>query len=81
MGNFPVKVMSNLFEKLVRPILTYNSEISYMDYYLTFYRAKKRAAQTNKDIDYLSFIDKTSSEKVHLNFCKSLLGTKKLHQI
>ena len=54
MGNFPIKVYNNLFDKLVRPVLTYNSEISFMDYYHPFYRAKKRAAQTNKIVEPLS---------------------------
>lgn len=77
MGNFPIKVFSNLFDKLIRPILTYNSEISFMDYHLPLYRAKSRAAKNNREIDQMSFIDKTPFEKVHLNFCKSILGTKK----
>ena len=77
MGNFPIKVFNNLFDKLIRPILTYNSEISFMDYHLSLYRAKNRAAKNNREVDQISFIDKTSFEKVHLNFCKSVLGTKK----
>ena len=77
MGNFPINVFNNLFDKLIRPILTYNSEISFMDYHLSLYRAKNRAAKNNREVDHISFIDKTSFEKVHLNFCKSILGIKK----
>ena len=48
-----------------------------MDYYLIFHRAKQRALQNNVDIDIFNFIDKTPFEKVHLNFCKYSLGTRK----
>ncbi len=77
MGNFPIKVFKNLFDKLITPILTYNSDISFMDYHLPFFRAKQRSVLTNKEVDHISFIDKTPFEKVHLNFCKSILGTRK----
>jgi hypothetical protein len=38
LGNIPIKVSNNLFDKLVQPVLTYNAEISFMDSYLTYYR-------------------------------------------
>ena len=65
---------------LVRPILTYNSEISFMDYVLVSYHmAKQRAILRNGNMDHFTFIDtcRTLFEKVHLIFCKHLLGTKK----
>ena len=62
---------------LVRPILTNNSEISFMDYFLVYHRAKQRAILRNGNIDHFTFIDRTPFEKVHLIFCKHLLGTKK----
>ena len=62
---------------LVRPILTYNSEISFMDYFLVYHRAKQRAILRNGNMDHFTFIDRTPFEKVHLIFCKHLLGTKK----
>jgi hypothetical protein len=62
---------------LVRPILTYNSEISFMDYVLVYHRAKQRAMLRNGNMDHFTFIDRTPLEKVHLIFCKHLLGTKK----
>jgi hypothetical protein len=65
---------------LVRPILTYNSEISFMDYVLVSYHmAKQRAILRNGNMDHFTFIDtcRTPFEKVHLIFCKHLLGTKK----
>lgn len=73
----PVKVACNLFQTLVRPILTYNSEICFMDSYLKFYRANMRASKSNSDIDILSFVDKTPTEKIQLNFIKSTLGAKR----
>jgi hypothetical protein len=48
-----------------------------MDSYLTYYRAKRRAEISNKEIDHFTFIDKTSCERIHLNFCKFTLGAKK----
>ena len=62
---------------LVRPILTYNSEISFMDYFLVYHRAKQRAILRNGNMDHFTFIDRTPFEKVHLIICKHLLGTKK----
>ena len=47
-----------------------------MDGYLTRYRAKMRNDRNNV-FDCFTFIDKSPFEKVHLNFCKSILGTKK----
>jgi hypothetical protein len=75
----PISVSINLFDKLVRPILTYNSEISFMDYFLVYHRAKQRATciLRNGIMDHFTFIDRTPFEKVHLIFCKHLLGTKK----
>jgi hypothetical protein len=32
LGNIPIKVSNNLFDKLVQPVLTYNAEISFMDF-------------------------------------------------
>jgi hypothetical protein len=31
LGNIPIKVSNNLFDKLVQPVLTYNAEISFME--------------------------------------------------
>lgn len=51
-----------------------------MDQFLKYYRAKIRAQKNNPGTDiniHYTFIDKTPIEKVHLNFCKSILGTKR----
>jgi len=48
-----------------------------MDSYLKLFRATLRAEKSNSEIDELNFIDKTAIEKVHLGFCKSILGVKK----
>jgi hypothetical protein len=37
----PVKVANNLFDSLVKPIMTYNSEVTYLDTFISLYRAKK----------------------------------------
>ena len=76
-GNVPIHVASNLFDSLVKPILTYNSEICMMDVYLPFIRAKTRAKNSNNSVDSFHFIDKTPFEKTHLSFCKHILGIRK----
>ena len=45
-GQLPVNVVCNLFDTLVRPILTYNAEIGFMDQYLKYNRAKLLASKT-----------------------------------
>lgn len=57
--------------------MTYNSEISFMDGYLAHHRAKIRGKKNGKVVDPLNFVDKAPFEKVHLRFCKFLLGIKK----
>ena len=77
LGDLPINVSTNLFDTLVKPILTFNLEVSYMDHYISQYKAKCRAEKSNKIIESLHFIDKSCVEKVHLNFCKYILCTKK----
>ena len=72
LGILPISVSINLFDKLVRPILIYNSEICFMDYFLVYHRAKQRAILRNENMDHFTFIDRTPFEKVHLIFCKHL---------
>ena len=48
-----------------------------MDTYISLYRAKKRAEVSGRNIDFLSFTDKSCIEKLHLTFCKYVLGTSK----
>ena len=48
-----------------------------MDYFLAYHRAKQRAILRNRNMDHFTFTDRTPFEKVHLIFCKHLLGTKK----
>ena len=76
-GNIPVNVACNLFNTLVRPILTYNSEVCFMDSYLKFYNAQLRGQKSNSTVEVLSFVDKTPMEKIHLNFIKHTLGIKR----
>ena len=68
---------NNLFDSLVSPIMTYNAEITYLDSYISLFRAKKRAVSSGKEIDPFNFIDKTPCENLHLAFCKYILGTRK----
>ena len=50
LGSLPIRVSNNLFDTLVRPILTYNSEITYLDSYITYFKAKKRALVSGKKL-------------------------------
>ena len=76
-GHLPLKVACNLFDTMVKPVLTYNAEMGFMDQYLKYYRAKKRSEKNNSEVDIFTFIDRTLPEKLHLSFCKNTLGTKK----
>lgn len=71
--NFPIASQCRLFSALVRPILTSNAEIWYMDVYQKLLNAKMRAKNNNKEFDYFSIIDKFPFEQIHLKFCKQTL--------
>ena len=73
----PVNLSNHLFNSLVRPILTYNSEIWYMDAYSSFYKASIKGDKNNKKVDTLNFIDKSPPDKVLNKFNKLTLGAKK----
>ena len=77
LNNLPINVANNLFDTLVKPIITYNSEIAYLDSYNTYFKAKKRALNSGKDVDPFNFIDKTTIENLHLGYCKYALGINK----
>jgi hypothetical protein len=44
------------------PIMDY-SEISFMDYFLVYHRAKQRDILRNGNMDHFTFIDRTPFEK------------------
>jgi hypothetical protein len=77
LNNLPVKVANNLFDSLVKPIMTYNSEVTYLDTFISLYKAKKRASTNDKEVDLFNFINKTPIENFHLSFCKYVLGIRK----
>ena len=76
-NSLPVNLSCKLFDTLIRPVLLYNSEIWFMDSYLTVYRSFNRASKNGTHCDTLSLEDKFNFEKLHNNFCKSVLGVKK----
>jgi hypothetical protein len=62
----------------IRPILTYNSEIWFMDDYFSISRAAiSRSEQSGSVCDTLSLENKFCYEKIHNKFCKYILGLKK----
>ena len=77
MSNFqhvPVDLSCKLFDSL---IILYNSEIWFMEEYFSVFKAKNRARIHGTSCDILSLIGRFSIEKVHHEFCKSVLGIKK----
>ena len=74
----PANLSCHIFDSLVRPILTFNSEIWYMDVYRSFYNSELRVNNNEKSINnYFNFIDRSIVDKVHTKFCKFTLGVKK----
>ena len=47
-NNIPTELSSKFFDILMRPILTYNSEVWFMDTYLPVYRALNRVEKSNR---------------------------------
>ena len=76
-NQLPAKLSCHLFDSLVRPVLTFNAEIWYMEIYQKYFNSDKRASAKNEKPDYFSFLDKSIVDKVHTNFCKYTLSVKK----
>ena len=48
--NVSIKIYKKLFESLVKPILMYNSEIWYMDFYGKLLKGQLRANKSNSNL-------------------------------
>lgn len=55
----------------------YNCEVWFMEEYLPIVRSKERAIRNGNTCDALSLADKSSFEKIHSRYCKTILGVKK----
>ena len=80
MSNFrhvPVNVSCKLFDTLIRPVILYNSEVWFMDEYHSVFKSMQRARSNGSDCDILSLADKYAFEKIHIRFCKCVLGIRK----
>lgn len=75
--NIPLNIHKKLFDSLVKPILMYNSEIWYMDFYEKIIKKQLRANKSNTNFDILALLDSSFVEKVNLKFCKFVLGISK----
>lgn len=73
----PIKLSTKLFDLLIRPVLLYNCEIWFMDDYISTFRSIQRSKRNNTNCDILKMEDKYNYEKIHIRFCKSVLGLKK----
>ena len=77
LGNVPINIFKKLFESLVKPILLYNAEIWYMDFYEKVSNSESRAKTKNSKFDIIDSLDTSFLEKVNLKFCKFVLGISK----
>ena len=75
--NVPLDLSCKLFDTLIRPILLYNSEIWFMEDYLSLYKSMLRSRLNGTSCDILSFADKFCFEKIHIKYCKTILGLKR----
>ena len=75
--NLSLKIFKKLFDALIKPILTYNAEIWYLDFYEKIIKASQRAKSKNANFDILTLIDSSNIEKVNLKFCKFVMGLSK----
>ena len=76
-NRIPASLSCHLFDSLIRPVLTFNSEIWYMDIYKSYYNSDRRSHNNEqKTNSYFNFIDKSIIDKVHTKFCKFTLGVK-----
>ena len=73
----PVDLSCKLFDTLLRPILLYNSEIWFMDDYMSVLRSIERSEKNGTSCDKLHLEEKFSYEKVHNKYCKAVLGLRK----
>jgi hypothetical protein len=49
---------------------TYNSEITFMDTYISILGAKQRAGVFGEVMNFISFTDESCLEKLHITFTK-----------
>ena len=63
--NVPADVSCELFDTLIRPILLYNSEVWFMDNYLSIYKSVNRSRSHGTICDTLSLGDKFCFKKFH----------------
>jgi hypothetical protein len=75
--NVSIKIYKKLFESLVKPILMYNSEICYIDFYEKILEGQLPANKSNSNFDLIDSLDTSFLEKVNLKFCKFVLGISK----
>ena len=63
--NVPADLLCKLFDTLIRPILLYNSEVLFMENYLSIYKSVNRSRSHGTICDTLSLGDKFCFEKIH----------------
>ena len=63
--NVPADLSCKLFDTLIRTILLYNSEVWFMENYLSIYKSVTRSRSHGTICDTLSLGDKFCFEKIH----------------
>ena len=72
----PVNLACKLFDTMVKPIILYNSDVWGSEFPSTIQNLIQNGEAVPDD-KYLKFINDCPFEKLHLKFCKMLLGVKK----
>ena len=75
--NVPADLSCKLFDTLIRTILLYNSEVLFMENYLSIYKSVNRYRSHGTICDTLSLGDTFCLEKIHHRYCKTILGIRK----
>jgi hypothetical protein len=75
--NVPVDLSCKLFDTLIRLILLYNSEVWFMENYLSIYKSVTRSRSHGTICDKLSLGNKFCFEKINHRYCKTILGIRK----
>ena len=75
--NVPANLSCKLFDTLIRPILLYNSEVWFMENYLSIYKSVARSRSHGTICDTLSLGVKFCFEKILHRHCKTILGIRK----
>ena len=73
----PIAIATKLFEALVKPILVYNSDVWGSEIPYSLQKHITVGKIQNYEEKYIKYINECPFEKVHLKFCKMVLGVRR----